>query len=79
MGYDVDAVPQEVRDLYTKYGGAAYLDGSYRVDNAGHTVFGQVFDGMDVVDAIAAVSVDSNDKPIEDVTIDSAEILTYEE
>lgn len=78
LGYDVEAVPQEVRNLYTQYGGAAYLDGSYRVDNAGHTVFGQVFDGMDVVDAIAAVSVDANDKPIEDVTIESAEIVEYE-
>ena len=72
MAYHVEAVPQEVRNLYTQYGGAAYLDGSYRVDNAGHTVFGQVFDGMDVVDAIAAVSVDADDKPIEDVTIESA-------
>lgn len=78
MGYDVDAVPQDVRDLYTQYGGAAYLDGGYRVDNAGHTVFGQVFGGMDVVDAIAGVAVDGNDKPIQDVTINSAEIIAYE-
>lgn len=78
MGYDVDAVPQDVRDLYTQYGGAAYLDGGYRVDNAGHTVFGQVFDGMDVVDAIAGVAVDGNYKPIQDVTINSAEIVAYE-
>ncbi len=78
LGYDVDAVPQQVRDLYTQYGGAAYLDGGYRVDDAGHTVFGQVFDGMDVVDAIAAVEVDATDKPIEDVVIESAEIVEYE-
>lgn len=78
LGYDVDAVPQQVRDLYTQYGGAAYLDGSYRVDDAGHTVFGQVFDGMDVVDAIAAVKVDTSYKPIDDVVIESAEIVEYE-
>lgn len=77
-GYDVDAVPQEVRDLYTKYGGANYLDGGFNVNKRGHTVFGQVFDGMDVVDAIAAVNTDSNDKPISSVVINSAEIVTYE-
>lgn len=78
MGYDVDAVPQQVRDLYTKHGGAPYLDGGYRVDDAGHTVFGQVFDGMKVVDAIAAVSVNADNKPLQDVVINSAEIVTYQ-
>lgn len=39
-----------------------------------HTVFGQVIDGMDVVDAIAAVSVDDNDVPAETVTITSISI-----
>ena len=45
----------------------------------GHTVFGQVFDGMDVVDAIAGVEVDSqSNKPLEDVVINSIEIVAYE-
>ncbi|HIW73281.1 MAG TPA: peptidylprolyl isomerase, partial [Firmicutes bacterium] len=35
-------------------------------------------EGMDVVDAIAAVETDSNDRPVEDVTIDSIEILEYQ-
>lgn len=48
-----------------------YLDGSY-------TVFGQVFDGMDVVDTIAQVAVDYNDKPLSDVILESVEITTYE-
>ncbi len=78
MGYDVDAVPKAVRDLYEKHGGTPYLDGGYRVDGAGHTVFGQVIQGMDVVDAIAAVAVDANDKPVTDVVIQSAEIVAYE-
>ncbi len=34
-----------------------------------HTVFGQVYDGMDVVDSIAAVRVDLLDKPFEDIKI----------
>ena len=42
------------------------------------TVFAQVFDGMDVVRSIMAVETDSNDKPLEDVTILSAEIVPYE-
>jgi len=49
---------------------AAYLDGSY-------SLFGQVYDGMDVVDAIADVTTDGNDKPIVDVVIESVQIDTY--
>lgn len=41
-------------------------------------MFAQVFDGMDVVRSIMAVETDSNDKPLEDVTILSAEIVPYE-
>lgn len=48
-----------------------YLDGSY-------TVFGWVYDGMDVVDAIANVSTDYNDKPLEDVIIEYVEITEFE-
>ncbi len=31
-----------------------------------HTVFGQVIEGMEVVDAIAAVATDENDRPLEE-------------
>ena len=48
-----------------------YLDGSY-------TVFGQVYEGMEVVDAIAAVETDSSNKPLTDVILESVEIKTYE-
>ena len=40
-----------------------------------HTVFGQVVDGMDILDAIAAVAVDANDKPTEPVTMDKVSII----
>ena len=40
-------------------------------------MFGQVYDGMDVVDAIAAVDTDDNSKPKEDVVINSIEVTTY--
>lgn len=72
-----DWVPAEVWALYEKNGGNIHLDGAWRVWG-GHTVFGQVFDGMDVVDAIAAVEVDSDsNKPLTDVIIQSITVTTY--
>ncbi len=47
------------------------------VNSDGHTVFGQVFEGMDVVNQIAAVEVDANAKPLKDVVIQSLELVTY--
>ena len=39
-----------------------------------HAVFGNVTEGMDVVEAIGSVETDGNDKPLEDVLIESVEI-----
>lgn len=58
----------QVADNYEKIGGTPWL--WYR-----HTVFGQVLDGMEVVDAIAAVETDTNDKPLEDVVIKKITII----
>lgn len=62
--------PTEVTDNYKRVGGTPWLD--YR-----HTVFGQVFDGMEIVDKIAAVKCSPNDRPIEDVIINSITIEDY--
>ncbi len=39
-----------------------------------HTVFGEVIEGMDVVEAIGAVATRSGDRPIQDVIIETIEI-----
>lgn len=69
-------VPDEVWTLYEQNGGNIHLDGAWR-SSGGHTVFGQVFEGMEVVDAIAAVETDDNNKPLESVIINSIEITEY--
>lgn len=70
-------MPDSVKQLYKDNGGNPSLDGAFNAANRGHAVFAQVYDGMDVVDAIAAVEKDSSDKPVEDVIIKSVEITTY--
>jgi len=40
-----------------------------------HTNFGQIIEGLDVVSAIEAVDIGANDKPLEDVVIESIEII----
>jgi cyclophilin family peptidyl-prolyl cis-trans isomerase len=55
-------VSQEHRTVYETIGGVPRLDGTY-------TVFGEVTEGLDVVDRIAAVQTDNSDKPVTDVKI----------
>ena len=52
----------ELLDLYRKVGGVPHLDGQY-------TVFGEVTEGLDVVDRIQQVQTDDYDRPIDDVRI----------
>lgn len=62
-----ESFPESTVEAYAELGGTPWLD--FR-----HTVFGQVVEGMDVVDSIATVKVGPNDKPVEPVVIETIEI-----
>jgi peptidyl-prolyl cis-trans isomerase A (cyclophilin A)/peptidyl-prolyl cis-trans isomerase B (cyclophilin B) len=63
-------ISDDMKELYTEYGGNPWLQDQY-------TIFGQVYDGMDVVEAISTVSTDTDQRPVEDVVISSIDIMEY--
>lgn len=62
------AYTAEQRKTYTTIGGTPHLDGQY-------TVFGEVVEGLNIVDSIAAVKTGPGDRPVQDVRILSMEIV----
>lgn len=60
--------PDAHREVYKTKGGTPHLDQNY-------TVFGEVIEGMDVVDSIAKVETGNGGKPINDVQIISARMI----
>lgn len=68
IAFDWDAntdkihMSEEKRKAYTEQGGVHHLDQEY-------TVFGEVIDGFEVIDRIAALPTDGNDRPLADVKI----------
>lgn len=57
----------EQREAYRTVGGTPFLDGEY-------TVYGEVTEGMDVVNAIQQVKTNRQDRPLENVVIESVEV-----
>ena len=57
------------KQAYTTVGGTPHLDGQY-------TVYGEVIEGLDVLDKIAAVKTNSFDRPVENVVIEKINIVT---
>lgn len=52
--------PEERKNIYKTIGGTPFLDGEY-------TVFGEVYEGLNVIDSIAKVKKDKADRPEKDV------------
>ncbi len=76
---DMDKVSDDYKNLYNTHGGNVHLDGSYGTNGRGHTVFGQVFEGMDNVYKLSQVETDpNNNKPLEDIVIEKVEIVVYQ-
>jgi peptidylprolyl isomerase len=61
-------ISDEQRIVYKTVGGTPRLDGTY-------TVFGEVTKGLDIIDKIAEVQTDNNDKPINDIKIIKMKII----
>ncbi len=58
----------EIRETYNKLGGTPFLDGRY-------TVFGEVVEGMDVVEKIQLAETDAADKPKEEIRVIKATVV----
>ena len=64
-------IPAWQREYYKSVGGAPHLDQNY-------TVYGEVVIGIDMIDRIAAVKTDGNDRPLKDVPM-TVELLSKKE
>ena len=66
--HTIPSIPAPLKKVYTTRGGAPHLDGGY-------TVFGEVVDGMKVVDKIQFVETNSDDRPTKNIAIKTMRIV----
>lgn len=66
--YEPYEYSEEQIEIYTTIGGTPFLDNNY-------TVFGEVIEGLDIVDEMGMVETAPGDRPLEDVVIISMEIV----
>ena len=64
---DAPLLTPEMREAYRTVGGTPHLDGAY-------TVFGEVKEGMHVVETIEQAPTDANDRPTDDIRILRAKV-----
>ena len=58
--FEIIKIPEFKRKVYKEIGGTPHLDNNY-------TVFGEVIEGLEVIDKIAAVIKDPNDRPVKNI------------
>jgi peptidyl-prolyl cis-trans isomerase B (cyclophilin B) len=75
-----DIYPREMLEHYLRVGGTPHLDFPFNTQppNFGHTVFGHVVMGLDVVNSIAQTEVDGSHRPLRDAIINSVSFVVYE-
>lgn len=64
-------IPESHREVYRTIGGSPFLDTRY-------TVFGQIIDGLKVIDKIATAATDANDRPMRDIRMKITLLKKYE-
>jgi len=77
--YVRDIHPVEGLQHFLEQGGTHWLDWHWNRDNYGHTVFGHVVSGIEVVDAIANVAQGPQNRPVDDVIIERISFKIYGE
>ena len=65
------AFTESEKEAYSAHGGVPWFDGSY-------TIFGQVFDGLDIIYDIEGQEVDEDQKPKKDVVIEKMTVEKYD-
>lgn len=77
LGYEIEGLEktgkkpytQEQKEVYRNEGGTPHLDGEY-------TVFGEVIEGMEIVDKIESSPTNSTDRPLHDITITKLSVVS---